>query len=80
MDSIEKRVWLAHYLIKKLDLIKEEPATGFSNNEKFFIKGLNILYKIDGKFADYFADQYKVITNTKASIITSKIYSGEGSI
>ncbi len=77
MKTLEKKVWLCYHLYRKLKLIEKEPATGFSNNEKFFIKALNILYRVDKKHADYFAKRYKTLTNTKASKITSEIYSGE---
>ncbi len=80
MNNLEKKTWLCYHLYRKLKSIEEEPATGFSNNEKFFIKALGILYRVDQKHADFFANKYNAIRNIKVAKITSKIYSGEGFI
>ena len=73
MKTLDKNVWLCYHLYGKLELIEKEPAEGFSNNEKHFIKALAILYGVDEKHANYFAKKYRELLDVKDGI--SGVYS-----
>lgn len=53
MNNLTKRLWLYGYLNKKLEEI-ETLSRVFSNSEAYFIKAVNILYRIDKPRVKYF--------------------------
>lgn len=61
MQNINKINWLIKYCRNRLELIAEQESLCFSHNEKYFLKGLEILYREGKHSGDYFAKRYNRI-------------------
>ena len=65
MNSAEKEDWLIKYCNRKLEAIEEQEYLSFTSNERYFLKGLDLLYKLSFNAGNSFSKRYNRIVRKK---------------